>query len=718
MRRKINPRIEEKAYPKKTFSVKRRDFLRYLGGGMVILFAPLEGCRNVVAPALPLNSLPDDFNAFLHISEDGLVTCYTGKIEMGQGPMIALAQMMADELDVAFENVKMVMGDTDLCPWDDGTWGSTSIREFGPEMRKAAAKAREILIQMAAENLKVPVSRLQVNDGVVSDMNDNSRSVSYADLTKGKRIRMSVIGEPKVKDARDFKIVGKPHHRVDAIQKVTGEAKYAGDFKFPGMLFARIVRPSSYGAKLISADTSEAEKIEGIQVVRDKDLVALLHENQDKADEAIVKVKAEWSPVVLDVNDKTVIKHYLRSAKKGNITNTKGDINEGRKIAAKITESEYYDGYVAHSPIEPHAAVATIEGDKITVWVSAQTPFLVRDQISQELGMSPEKIRVIVPFVGGGFGGKGDNPQAIIAARLTRLTGKPVMVTWTREEEFFFDTLRSAALNIVKSGISKEGMITFWDFSAYYCGDRGAETIYDVPHQKTIIYDQEEGDPQVHPFATGPWRAPGNSNNTFAREMQICQMAATAGIDQIEFRLKNLRDERMIAVLKAAAEKFGYTPAKGPSGRGFGIALGTDVDSYVAVITEVRVDNKTGHVQVVRASCAQDMGMCVNPLGTLMQIEGCITMGMGYSLTEELNFEGTNMLTQNWDTYEIPRFSWVPDIDAVILDRMDQPPHGGGEPAIICMGGAIASAIFDATGAVLFNMPMTPDRVLQAIKKV
>jgi nicotinate dehydrogenase subunit B len=194
-------------------------------------------------------------------------------------------------------------------------------------------------------------------------------------------------------------------------------------------------------------------------------------------------------------------------------------------------------------------------------------------------------------------------------------------------------------------------------------------------------------------------------------------MAAASGIDQIEFRLKNLRDERMIAVLKAAAEKFGYTPAKGPSRRGFGIALGTDVDTYVAVITEVRVDNKTGHVQVIRASCAQDMGMCVNPLGTLMQIEGCITMGLGYSLSEELNFDGTNMLTQNWDTYEIPKFSWVPDIDAVIMDRMDQPPHGGGEPAIICMGGSIASGIFDATGALLYQMPMTPERVLQAIKK-
>ena len=278
--------------------------------------------------------------------------------------------------------------------------------------------------------------------------------------------------------------------------------------------------------------------------------------------------------------------------------------------------------------------------------MSAQTPFLVRDQISQELGIPPEKIRVIVPFVGGGFGGKGDNPQAIIAARLTKLTGKPIMVTWTRDEEFFFDTLRSAAVNIVKSGISKEGKITFWDFNAYYCGDRGAETIYDVAHQKTTIYDQEEGDPQVHPFATGPWRAPGNSNNTFAREMQICQMAAAAGMDQIEFRLKNLTDERMISVLKAASEKFGYTPAKGPSHRGFGIALGTDVDTYVAVIVEVRVDNKTGHVQVLRASCAQDMGMCVNPLGTLMQIEGCITMGLGYSLSEELKFEGTNMLTR------------------------------------------------------------------------
>lgn len=718
MKGKTNKRITEPSSSGRRSALPRRDFLKYLGGGILIIFTPLEACRNMSEPSQVSNSLPKDFNAFLHIAEDGTVTCFTGKIEMGQGPITALAQMMADELDVAFENVKMVMGDTDLCPWDGGTWGSTSIREFGPEMRKAAAEAREVLLQLASEQLKVPVTQLEINNGVINDKSDKSRTVTYAQLAKGKKIEKHLSGSPKLKNASEFKIIGKPYKRVDSIQKVTGEAKYAGDIKLPGMLFARIVRPPSYGAKLLSADTSEAEKIEGIQVVRDNDLVALLHENRDRVDEAIVKVKATFEEIRMDVNDKTVIDHYLKNARKADVVNSKGDIAAGEKQSDKIIESEFFDGYVAHSPIEPHAAAAMIEGDKITVWVSAQTPFLVRDSIMEKLNLTADKVRVIIPFVGGGFGGKGDNPQAVEAARITKLTGKPVMVSWTREEEFFYDTLRSAGLNKVRSGIDRDGKITFWDFSVYCAGDRGSDTIYDVPHQKTTVYDQGENDPQVHPFATGPWRAPGNSNNTHAREMQICLMAAKAGMDPLEFRLKNLKDEKMIAVLKALAGKFGYAPAKGPSGRGFGIACGTDVDTWVAVMAEVKVDRKTGHIQVIRASCSQDMGMCVNPQGTLLQIEGCITMGLGYALTEELKFEGTKMLTQNYDTYEIPRFSWVPEIDAVILDRMDQPPHGGGEPAIICMGGAIASAVFDATGAVVYHMPMTPECVLEALKKI
>jgi nicotinate dehydrogenase subunit B len=711
-----NNRIKEPSSFKKRGVIQRRDFIKYFGGGILIIFTPLEACRNLSNPSQDSNTLPKDFNAFLHIAEDGTVTCFTGKIEMGQGNMTALAQMMADELSVSFENVRMVMGDTDLCPWDEGTWGSTSIREFGPVLRKASAEAREILLQLASENLNVPVPKLEARDGIVHDKTDNSRSLSYAQLTKGRKIEKHLKGEPKLKESSEFKVIGKSFYRADARQKVTGEAKYAGDIKIPGMLFARIVRPPSYGAKLISADTSEAEKIEGIQVIRDNDMVALLHKNRDKVDEAIIKVKAEFSPLKMDVNNETIFDHYIKYATKGDIVNKSGNIPEGEKISDKVFESVFYDGYVAHAPIETHSAVAMIEGDKITVWASAQTPFLVRDAIAQKLKISADKVRIIIPFVGGGFGGKGDNPQAVEAARITKLTGKPVMVVWTREEEFFFDTLRSAAVNKVRSGIDKEGKITFWDFSVYCAGDRGSDTIYNVRHQKTTAFDQGPNDPQVHPFATGPWRAPGNSNNTFAREMQISLMAAKAGIDQLEFRLKNLKDEKMITVLKAVAEKFGYIPGKSPSGRGIGIACGTDVDTWVALMAEVRVDKTTGHIKVVRVSCAQDMGMCVNPQGTLLQIEGCITMGMGYALTEELLFEGTKMLTKNYDTYNIPRFSWVPKIDAVILDRMDQPPHGGGEPAIICMGAVIGSAILDATGAILYRMPLTPERVLEGIK--
>jgi len=718
MKRKANLTKTEPSLTEKPRSIERRDFLKYLGGGIAIIFTPLEACRNLSGPTQVSNSLPDDFNAFLHIAEDGSVTCFTGKIEMGQGPITALAQMIADELDVAFESVKMVMGDTDLCPWDGGTWGSTSIRQFGPALRKAAAEAREVLLSLASEELKVAESQLEVSNGIISDTADKSKSINYAQLTRGKSIAKHLSDKPRLKAASEFKIIGKPFKRVDSWQKVVGEARYSGDIKLSGMLFARIVRPASYGATLVSADTSEAEKIEGIQVVRDNDLVALLHENRDKVDEAIVKVKAEFKPVEMKVNDKTVFEHYIKSASKGSVINSAGDLAEGEKASHVIIESEFLDGYVAHSPMEPHTAAAKIEGDKITVWASAQTPFLVRDEIAEKLDMPAGKVRVITPFVGGGFGGKGDNPQAVEAARITKLTGKPVMVAWTREEEFFFDTLRPAAVNKVRSGMDQEGKITFWDFSVYYAGDRGSDTIYDVPHQKTTSYDQQAGDPQVHPFATGPWRAPANSNNTFSREMQISLMAAKAGTDPLEFRLKNLKDEKMIAVLKAVADKFGYQPKRSPSGRGIGIACGTDVGTWVALMAEVKVDEKTGGIRVVRVSCAQDMGMCVNPQGTLLQIEGCITMGMGYALSEELKFEGTNMLTRNFDTYEIPRFSWVPEIDAVILDRMDQPPHGGGEPAIICMGGVIASAIFDATGAVLYQMPMTPERVIEALKKV
>ncbi len=705
-----------KAESNKQSGIARRDFFKYLGAGIVFVFETFDPYHLLSFPSEQRRELPSDFNAFLWISEDGTVSLYTGKIEMGQGIITSLAQEMAEEMDLEVSKIKMVMGDTDLCPWDMGTFGSMTTRIFGPSMRAAAAEARAVLLQLGSERLNVPVSGLEIRNGVISDKSDNTKKVSYSELAKGKKIEKHLDIKPKVKDYSDFKVIGKPLQRQDAKLKVTGQAKYAGDMLFPDTLFARVLRPPSHGAKLVSADTSEAEKMNGIKVVKEGDFIAVLHKDRDIADQAIVKVKAEYSFDEMDVNDKTIFQHLLKTGAAGNQIAGTGDLSKGREMSETIVESEFYNSYVAHAPIEPHTATAKMEKGKMTIWSSTQRPFATQETISKELNIPIDKVRVITPFVGGGFGGKSAGLQASEAVRLTKLTGKPITVAWTREEEFFYDTFRPAAVVKITSGMSKPGKISLWDYHTYYAGSRGSDTLYDVPNSFTFSHGGGSGE-EAHPFATGPWRAPGNNTNTFARESQINIMAAKAGIDPLEFRLKNLKDERMIGVLEAVADLFGYTPGKNPSGRGYGIACGTDVGTYVAHMAEVKVDKTTGHVQVIRVACAQDMGLCVNPEGSVIQMEGCITMGLGYCLTEEIQFQGGKIANRNFDSYELPRFSWVPKITTKILDKKDQPAHGGGEPAIICMGGLIANAIFDATGARLYQLPMTPERILNAIKK-
>ena len=698
--------------------MKRRSFMKLLGGGIFIFFQPWNILDLFSATAEQARSLSKDYNAFLHIAEDGTVTCYTGKIEMGQGIITSLPMMMADELNVQLEKVKIVMGDTDLCPYDAGTWGSQTTQSFGPNMRAALAEARAVLLELASGQLGVPVSQLEVKDGKISDTKNPKNTVTYAQLTKGKKLEKYLDVKPSVEDYTKFTYVGKSYKHSDAKLKVTGEAKYTGDLKLPGMVYARILRPPSHGAKLTSVDFSGAEKIEGTKVVRDGDLIAVLHENRDKADEAIVKIKAEYSYSEMPVNDKTIFDWILKADSSANVVRTNGDLESGRQLSEKIFESEFHDPYLAHAPIETHTALAQIEGDKLTVWAATQSPFGLQDGLVRELGFPREKVRVIAPFVGGGFGGKSAFQQGIEAGKLAKLTGKPVMVAWTRDEEFFYDNFHSAAVVKIKSGVDNSGLIKLWDYHVYYAGTRGSETIYDVPNAKTTSYSRNKNAPPVHPFGTGPWRAPNNNTNTFAREVQIDIMATATGIDPLEFRLKNLKDEKMIACLKAVADKFGYVAGKTPSGRGIGIACGHDAGTWVAHMAEVKVDKNSGKVQVVRIAVAQDMGLCVNPQGSLIQMEGCITMGLGYTFTEEVLFEGGNILTRGFDTYEIPLFSWLPKIDCVILDRKDKPPKGGGEPAIIAISAVVANAIHDATGARLYRVPMTPARVLEALRKI
>ncbi len=697
-------------------NLTRREFLKLIGSGIIIFFYIGDTSR-VEAQRRGI-SYPEDFNAYLRIAENGRVTCFSGKIEMGQGVITSLAQMLAEELDVALDSVDMIMGDTDLCPWDMGTFGSMSTRFFGPAVRAAGAKGRAVLIELASEQLGIPAERLTARNGAVFDKEQQEKRVSYGELAKGETIARAVTEAPGLKTPAQFNVMGKSFTRTDAREKVTGAAKYAADIRLDGMLYARVLRPPAHDAKLKNADTSGVERIEGAQVVRDGDLIAVLHKDPDIAERAIGEIKAEFDVPEAQVDDKTIFEHLVKNAGRSNTVDQGGDIKSGEGLAEITVEQEYLNDYVAHAPIEPHAAVAEVVGDKATVWASTQTPFPLKGRVAEALGFKEDNVRVITPFVGGGFGGKSPGQQAIEAARLAKLTGKPIQVAWTRQEEFFYDGFRPAAVVKVKSGITKDGKITFWDYAVYHAGQRGSQQFYDIPHHRTAALGGSGygGDRGAHPFATGAWRAPGNNTNTFARESQIDIMASKIGIDPVEFRLKNLKDERMIRVLKAAAEKFGWKVSKWPSGRGLGVACGTDSGTYVAHIAQVEVDKASGQVRVRRVVCAQEMGIVVNPEGATIQMEGCITMGLGYALTEGIHFRGGKILDVNFDTYELPRFSWVPQIETVLVKADDISPQGGGEPAIICMGAVIANAIHDATGARLLQLPMTPERVRAAIQ--
>jgi len=698
--------------------IKRRNFFKWMGGGLYVFFNPGGAVNLMAAEGEQRRGVPDDFNAFLRIHEDGTVTCFVGKIDMGQGAITSFPQMVADELDVAYEKVKMVLGDTDLSPWDMGTFGSMSVRILGPSVRAAAAEARGVLLEMASQILGVDVGELSVNNGVIFNINKKNEKVTYQELTEGKKIARILKQKPKVKDYSELRVMGSPKFHRDALDKVTGKALYSGDIRMPGLVYARIVRPPSHAAKLVSVDTSEAKKIEGVQIIQDGDLVAALHENPEMAEKARNLIKADFSTdEEKDINNNNMFEYLRKNAPEGNSNINEGDLQVGRGQSTSVFENEFHDGYVAHSPMEPHTAMAYMDRDRVIVRAGTQTPFPAKSNIARALGVEEEKVRVQPPFLGGGFGGKSAHQQAIEAARLTKITKKPVMVDWNRGEEFFYDEFRPAAIVKINSGIDNNGKIKFWDYHVYYAGDRGAETMYDVPNQKRTVYGRGWRAPGIHPFPTGAWRAPGNSTNAFAREVQVDIMAAKAGIDPVEFRLKNLTDKRAIAVLEEVAKMASWKPAKSPSGRGFGVAIGADAGSYVAHIAHVHVNKKTGEVKVDKVWCAQEMGFCVNPQGSTIQMEGCINMGLGYALKEIVEFDGGKVITSNFDTYEIPRFSWMPEIHTKILDR-NEPPQGGGEPAIINMGAVIANAIYDATGARIFEMAMTPERVLKALKKV
>jgi CO/xanthine dehydrogenase Mo-binding subunit len=441
----------------------------------------------------------------------------------------------------------------------------------------------------------------------------------------------------------------------------------------------------------------------GVTVVEKDDLVAVLAADPDTANAALQLIKAEWDRPAPAFDTESVGDYFLK--------------NVAGPDAKGTFESTFRTGYLAHAPIEPHTAIAELKDGKLTAWVGTQSPFGTRTAIAQSLGLDESKVRVITPFVGGGFGGKSRAQQAVEAARLAQIVGKPVMVAWTRGEEFFFDTFGPAAVVKVASSIDANGKIVQWDYTTWGSGGRSSEVLYDVPNAKvqTLMARGSDG-AKLHPFGTGPWRAPGAGTNVFARESQIDMMAAAAKIDPLEFRLRNSSDARMRRVLQTAADAFGWKAAPGPSRQGRAIAVSFDAGTWCALVAEVAVDRATGEIKVKRVVAAQDMGLVINPDGAKMQIEGCISMGLGYVLTEELNFRGGEILDTNFATYNLPRFSMMPRIETILISNDELAPQGGGEPAIVPMGAVIANAVFDATGVRMFRLPMTAPRVLATLK--
>ncbi len=696
-------------------NLNRREFIKLLGPGIYLLFS-VEDLLLAQQPRRGFGSYPEDFNAYLRIGEDGGVTCYTGKIEMGQGIIASLAQMLAEELEVSYTSVRMVMGDTKLCPWDPGTNGSRSTKYFGPALRAAGAEAREVLIQLAAEHLELPQDRLIAKDGMVSDKTNPGTSVTYGFLARGQTIERRLEKKPALKPPSEFRICGKSLPRADARDKVMGKAQFAADIRLPRMLYGKVLRPPAHGAKLKAADVAAARKIKDAQVFQNGDFVAVVHPLPDGAEQALAQIRAQYELPEAQVDDQTIHEMIPKTKARDNVVEEKGNLVEGRNLASIKFEESYRTPYVAHAASETHSAIANVEAETATVWIGTQRPFGADAQIAGAVGLKSDAVRIITPYVGGGFGGKSQIGQAVQAARLSKMTGRPVQVAWTREEEFFYDTFQPAAVAKISSGLDKSNRIVFWDFHVFFAGARSSECIYDVPHVKTTSRGSGfGGGANPHPFGTGAWRGPGSNTNIFARESHIDIMAAGAGIDPLEFRLANLADKRMIRVVKAAAERFGWKPAKGPSGRGYGVVCLDYLDTYVAAMAQVEVNKDNGNIQVNRIVHAQDMGPVINPEGARMQIEGAITMGLGYCLSEEIHFTGGAIQDLDFGSYEIARFSWTPRIETVLVENNEMDPSGCGEPPIVGMGALIANALFDATGIRITRLPLTPEKILSKL---
>jgi CO/xanthine dehydrogenase Mo-binding subunit len=688
------------------FVLARRDFFKLLGTGIAVVAVTKDVLaiqETAPGPRIQPPQLPKEITSWLHVGDDGTVTAFTGKVEVGQNARTSLTQSVADELRVPFSSVRMVMGDTELTPFDMGTFGSRTTPTMVPQLRRVAEAARNLLVEIAAKQWNVAPAALKAVNAKVTDP-ASGKSLTYAELARGKALAHLLPDADPITPPSEWTIAGQPFPKVDARDFVTGKHQYTTDLRPDNLLYARILRPPSFGATLASCDVKAASVMPDVIVVVDGNFVGAAAPTERLAESALAVIGPQWTESPQEISEREIFSYLKRNAStdsdRRNEKQQKGSVSGGLAAATHKLESVYTVAYIAHAPLEPRAAVAEWKDGKMTVWTGTQRPFAVRAEVANALHIPESSVRVIVPDTGSAYGGKHTGDAAVEAARLAKSANRPVKLVWTREEEFTWAYFRPAGLIEVKSGLDSNGKLTAWEFHNFHSGTSGIETPYDVANQLV----QYHFVPLV--LRCGSYRGLAATANHFARETHMDELAHIANLDPLEFRLRNLSDQRLRAVLEAAAQKFGWPPKKTKQGQGFGIAAGNEKGSYVATCAELVADAKSNKLQVVRLVTAFECGAVVNPNGLRNQVIGANIQGLGGALFEFIQFENGRIKNPHFANYRVPRFRDLPAIEAVLLDRKDIPSAGAGETPIMAVAPAVGNALFDATGVRRRSMPL------------
>lgn len=695
--------------PRYRFEIDRRAFIQVVGAGILITFLP--GGTALAQRAAGGGRAASTLGARLHIDGEGRITVFTSKVEVGQGSRTQLAQAAAEELHVPYDHVRLVMADTDLVPNDGGTFGSQTTPRTVPAVRQAAASARELLVELACKRWDVSPTNAKVQDGVITIVPTGQR-ITYAELSRSIEDFAEVVESHEASGgtltaARDWKVLGQSVTRAAARDIVTGVYRYPSDMVRPEMLYGAVLRPPTFNTTLVDVDLGPALAMDGVVAVRDGQFAGVAAKTSflaRKALEAVAKT-AKWDAKPHPSSDELpeYLKQHARRNEGQGRGRVQGDVDAALSQADRVLRESYFVPYIQHAPMEPRAALAEWTDGKLTVWTGTQRPDGVQGELAQAFGIPRERVRVIVPDTGGGFGGKHTGDAAVEAARLAQAAKRPVAVHWTREEEFAWAYCRPAGVIDIAAALDSEGRITAWDFANYNSGASGIDMPYTAPNVRTRFLASNS------PLRIGSYRALAATANNFAREAFIDQLARAAGQDPLTFRLAHLAEGRLRAVLLAATGRFGWLDrsSQRQERRGIGLACGTEKGSFVAACAEVEVDPDAGRFKVIRLCHAYDCGAIQNPRNLRSQVEGCIIMGLGGALSESIEFKDGRLLNGNFKDYHVPRFKDVPPMDIVLLDNRDVPSAGAGETPIIAVAPAIANALYDATGRAFNKLPLT-----------